>query len=168
MIGNWLAATALPTNIYYGKIHMTTLATTIDEFFDLTKDKFQDSKYHHLPLVFANMFHPDKNSLIIAKGKTRNNIQAVMANLRSLLSKEMGHITYEPNYGFLKSHENKSIVRFDTTGFHGGRYRAKHMKNLDTILLYGFEAGKSEWEELYKIAMQRSIANGTRILVHYA
>lgn len=147
---------------------MTTLATTIDEFFDLTKDKFQNSKYHHLPLVFANMFHPDKNSLVIAKGNARNNIQAVMANLRNLLSKEMGHITYEPNYGFLKSHQNESIVRFDTTGFHGGCYRAKHMKNLDTILLYGFEAGKSEWEELYKIAMQRSMANGIRILVHYA
>lgn len=147
---------------------MTQLATTTDEFFDLTKDKFQDSEYHYLPLVFANMFQNEKNSLIIAKGKTRNKIQAVMANLRELISKDMGYITYEPNYGFLKSNQNKSIVRFDTTGFQGGRYRAKHMNNLDTILLYGFEAGKPEWEELYKVAMQRSLTNGTRVLVHYA
>lgn len=147
---------------------MTQLATTTDEFFDLTKDKFQDSEYHYLPLVFANMFQNEKNSLIIAKGKTRNKIQAVMANLRELISKDMGHITYEPNYGFLKSNQNKSIVRFDTTGFRGGCYRAEHMKNLDTILLYGFEAGKPEWEELYKVAMQRSLTNRTRVLVHYA
>ncbi len=155
-------------NTYYGRNHMTTLATTVDEFFDLTKDKFQDSQYHYLPLVFANMFQPDKNSLVIAKGKTRNSVQAVMANLRELISKDMGHITYEPNYGFLKSHQNKSIVRFDTTGFRGGYYRAKHMKNLDTILLYGFQAGRPEWEDLYKVAIQRSLTTGTRVLIHYA
>lgn len=147
---------------------MTTLATTTDEFFDLTKDKFQDSKYHHIPLVFANMFQPNKNSLVIAKGKTRNNLKAVMANLRTLISDDMGHITYEPNYGFLKSYKNNSMVRFDTTGTMGGRYRIRAMKNLDTILLYGFEAGKPEWEGLYKLAMQRSMTDGTHVLVHYA
>lgn len=147
---------------------MKQLATTIDEFFDLTKDKFQDSQYHHIPLVFANLFQPNKNSLVIAKGKTRNNLKAIMANLRNLISKEMGHITYEPNCGFLKSHQNNSIVIFDTTGFQGGGYWAKHMKTLDTILLYGFETGKPEWEELYKVAMHRSITDGTRVLVHYA
>ncbi len=147
---------------------MTNLAKTTDEFFDLTKDKFQNSEYHHIPLVFANMFQTNKNSIVIAKGKTRNNLKAVMANLRQLISDEMGHISYEPNYGFMKSYKNNSMIRFDTTGFHGGRYRIKTMKNLDTVLLYGFEAGKPEWEDLHKIAMQRSVTDGTRILIHYA
>lgn len=143
-------------------------ATAIEEFFEITKNKYEHTKYHHLPLVFANLLRPNHNSLIIAKGKTRKDIMARMANFRLMISNEVGHISYEPNLNILKSYKNNSLIRFATTGACGGLHRINTMKKLDTILLYEFKVGKKEWEELYKQSATRAMIHNTNILVHYS
>lgn len=160
--------TAHPTNIYYGR-NLMQLANTKEELFDLTKDKYQDSEFHHLPLMFANLYEKDRESLVIAKGTTRDVVMQQMAELRKYLPAHLASkVWFEPRYKFLTNTDHKSYIKFDSTGFKGGYRKICTMKKLKDILLYGFVPGKPEWELIYQAAHKRTLASGGRLLIHYA
>lgn len=133
---------------------MSRTAKTIDEFYDIIvqETNYPHSEYHYLPKMFSILMEDNNVGLVIAKGKTRNNIMTRMSNLREFVE---DHIWYEPNYNFLRHNSNKSTIKFATTGFHGGYAKIKKVPNLKHILLHGFVPGDQQWEMLYKAAIER-------------
>lgn len=156
------------TNIYYDRNHDMNKATTTDELFDITKSEYQNTEFHHLPLMLSNLFEQDMGTLIIAKGKTRIQLCHKLNQLRELIHPSVGHIGYEPNYSLFSNTSRKSYLKLEGAGYKGGCMRIARMRNLKHILLYNFVPGQDDWELVYEAAQNRTAATGGHITIHYA